>query len=882
MTGAEPNRRDVVLIDDYNDMSILQSSSQSTSHQGPTANLSASKVTFSLPSYGGWSAVSRPPPTPRLSPFESSGSIDLTGDDDKLVMPSAPESGEVDCVLIESDGDEDEANPPLNSNQRFSPDVPTAVQHEPEDLPLPDSEDGMKAEDEATELATSEEESFLVVGSSDDESLSWEDLSGSVSVKHETPEPSSSKARRNSSKTKRKSSGAKGRHKSSVMPLRNQDVEPAMRKLDSYDHLGINLRERATVELEDEDFLQIVIVLQDIETGAVFLRGHRFRRTRLMNRLFARKRNEVCWIQELDNDDARLAEIQSMDTVSVTEVIKRRRLRCTNQAYPALSFREDKSIVLPHDKDPNKEDFYYAIEKNAVLVCRMKFVRFYADAKARDKNNPCEKAAISIRQDECDPGHDNDLTDLQLRAMWRGNTEKGGAQVGWLPGEKEFLRQEAISHHGRQCNNSLLVDGRKYEPGDVMTRGAVGDMLIRDEGSEAMYQKLSGVNDPSFTRSSLNIETGKEIMDTKVYNARLDMRMMHAIRGVQYEGGAFYMNDENRRPQTRPATPQGAPEIVEIDAHLRKTYGNVIYQQRIEGKITSTISPRSADSQHKRTASEAFPFPLMSSKRSTAGFGNTTKEDRTMDLTSPTPRSPAPPSLLATSGGVERESPVDRKLYETQHRPRFQWGATLNNHGLHQREFASPITRQGTPTSAVTKNPAITKLPMKPQQRRYTFGDCFCGAGGMSRGAVMAGLRVRWGFDFNDIACYSYALNFLGARVYLEQAHIFSTSQANQQVDICHMSPPCQFFSPAHTVAGPNDEMNTASFFAVGELLNKTRSRIVILEQTAGLVNRHGMYFHTCVREFTERGFNIRWKIINCADFGLPQRRTRLFMIASW
>ncbi|KAL9131968.1 MAG: hypothetical protein Q9217_000248 [Psora testacea] len=43
----------------------------------------------------------------------------------------------------------------------------------------------------------------------------------------------------------------------------------------------------------------------------------------------------------------------------------------------------------------------------------------------------------------------------------------------------------------------------------------------------------------------------------------------------------------------------------------------------------------------------------------------------------------------------------------------------------------------------------ISTRAIQSNTQRYTFGDCFCGGGGMSRGAIMAGLRVEWGFDFD-------------------------------------------------------------------------------------------------------------------------------------
>lgn len=127
-------------------------------------------------------------------------------------------------------------------------------------------------------------------------------------------------------------------------------------------------------------------------------------------------------------------------------------------------------------------------------------------------------------------------------------------------------------------------------------------------------------------------------------------------------------------------------------------------------------------------------------------------------------------------------------------------------------------------------------LESRGQQRRYTFGDGFCGAGGASRGAHGAGLRVDWGFDHDPNAIASYHANFPHARCDGIEANHFATAiREEYKVDILHLSPPCQTFSPAHTRPGPNDEGNEATFLATEELLKKTRPRIVTLEETFGL-----------------------------------------------
>ncbi|KAL8991386.1 MAG: hypothetical protein Q9169_007882, partial [Polycauliona sp. 2 TL-2023] len=182
-----------------------------------------------------------------------------------------------------------------------------------------------------------------------------------------------------------------------------------------------------------------------------------------------------------------------------------------------------------------------------------------------------------------------------------------------------------------------------------------------------------------------------------------------------------------------------------------------------------------------------------------------------------------------------------------------------------------------------TKKQFPRPKPSRRTRRQYTFNDYFCGAGGMSRAAYQNKLHIQHAFDFNEHACNSYQMNFPRAKVQCLWAHEFVQLPYDCKCDITHLSPPCQFFSDAHTKVGKDDEMNTASWTALGELLVQSRPRAVTLEQTYGLVlrARHQGYLNALIQVFTSHGFSIRWRILHCADYGLPQTRLRTFMIAS-
>jgi DNA (cytosine-5)-methyltransferase 1 len=170
--------------------------------------------------------------------------------------------------------------------------------------------------------------------------------------------------------------------------------------------------------------------------------------------------------------------------------------------------------------------------------------------------------------------------------------------------------------------------------------------------------------------------------------------------------------------------------------------------------------------------------------------------------------------------------------------------------------------------------------------QQYTLGDCFCGAGGISRGAVQAGLHVAWAFDSDDHAIRTHAQNFrrFGTKsLRMDDASFLrSIEEKGYCADIVHYSPPCQAFSAANNHTNPErDEVNQQALFSLHHLTERLKPRVATVEETAGLKERHQEWFDALINLFTTIGYSIRWKIVRCQSFGIPQSRVRLFLIVA-
>ena len=89
---------------------------------------------------------------------------------------------------------------------------------------------------------------------------------------------------------------------------------------------------------------------------------------------------------------------------------------------------------------------------------------------------------------------------------------------------------------------------------------------------------------------------------------------------------------------------------------------------------------------------------------------------------------------------------------------------------------------------------------------------------------------------------------------------------------------PCQAFSIAGKRKGFNDTRGTL-FFEIARVLKDKRPRYFLLENVRGLLSHDkGKTFQTILEILADLGYITRWRLFNSKDFGVPQRRERVFI----
>ncbi|KAF3052169.1 hypothetical protein E8E11_005190 [Didymella keratinophila] len=213
-----------------------------------------------------------------------------------------------------------------------------------------------------------------------------------------------------------------------------------------------------------------------------------------------------------------------------------------------------------------------------------------------------------------------------------------------------------------------------------------------------------------------------------------------------------------------------------------------------------------------------------------------------------------------------------------------------NEAGRNSQESAPATPKAHGRTSSVEEMYVFqARHQSQPSKKEaYTFFDAYCGAGGASRGADNAGVKVVGGLDCDELAMQAWESNFPGGIPICMDASEFlkvGTWKVIGRVDILNISFPCQVYSSAHTRPGKNDEINIEQLNNIQPLVEALKPRVVVLENAFGLATfeRNRPFFTKVLNAVFNAGsgYNLRYKIINIADHGLPQQRKRLVIIAA-
>ncbi|GAA7310266.1 DNA (cytosine-5-)-methyltransferase [Helicobacter pylori] len=153
----------------------------------------------------------------------------------------------------------------------------------------------------------------------------------------------------------------------------------------------------------------------------------------------------------------------------------------------------------------------------------------------------------------------------------------------------------------------------------------------------------------------------------------------------------------------------------------------------------------------------------------------------------------------------------------------------------------------------------------------------FSGIGGLDLGFIQNSFEIVWANDFDKYAVETYKTN-IGQNIVLGDIEIEKDHICGHDILIGGF--PCQPFSTLGSLQGFEDKRGTL-FFTICEIIKKYRPKIVVLENVKNLINHNkGESFKRILFELNELDYQVNYDILNTLDFGIPQQRNRVFIVA--
>lgn len=166
----------------------------------------------------------------------------------------------------------------------------------------------------------------------------------------------------------------------------------------------------------------------------------------------------------------------------------------------------------------------------------------------------------------------------------------------------------------------------------------------------------------------------------------------------------------------------------------------------------------------------------------------------------------------------------------------------------------------------------------------YGVVDLFCGVGGLTCGLEKAGLNVVAGYDLDATCEYTYSHNnnaqFIHKNIDEVAGIDIKRLLRGYDVKILAGCAPCQPFS-----SHQKDKYNRKKhkdwklLYQFARLVKEAKPHIVSMENVPELENEQ--VFKDFVKTLEEEKYHVTYKVVNAADYGVPQRRKRLLLLAS-
>ncbi len=165
--------------------------------------------------------------------------------------------------------------------------------------------------------------------------------------------------------------------------------------------------------------------------------------------------------------------------------------------------------------------------------------------------------------------------------------------------------------------------------------------------------------------------------------------------------------------------------------------------------------------------------------------------------------------------------------------------------------------------------------------------ELFAGAGGLGTGFINAGFNVISANDIWEQAKKTYVINHPNVKYIVKdiaditgEELLEGTGYLKKDIDVIIGGPPCQGFSTLgkRFIDDPRNKL----FKEYVRIVNELKPKFFVMENVAGILSMEkGNVLKNILSSFEEIGYKVEYKLLNAAEYGVPQQRQRVIFIGT-
>lgn len=164
--------------------------------------------------------------------------------------------------------------------------------------------------------------------------------------------------------------------------------------------------------------------------------------------------------------------------------------------------------------------------------------------------------------------------------------------------------------------------------------------------------------------------------------------------------------------------------------------------------------------------------------------------------------------------------------------------------------------------------------------------DLFCGTGGLSYGMKSRGFHILSGYDIDPTCKYAYETNNEAKFQYMDIRDVkgedVKRRYSRKSIRVLAGCAPCQPFSSYAHTNKKKDPNKYDLLYEFGRLVREVQPDIVTMENVPSILTFSlKPVFPDFVNTLKEGGYNVKYQVVFCPDYGIPQTRKRLVLLAS-